>query len=163
MTISNRKFQHPPLFFDNNELTNVTQHKHLGLTFTANLSWSLHVSEIVNSASKCGQVLRCFMYQIDRKSLETIYFTFIQPKLEYACQVWDDCNQGDKEALERVQHNAARIVTGAKKGTSHIYLNQELKWQSLSERKNNVKLQQMHRMAPSRVKCHAGRYQRDLN
>ena len=153
MTISNRKYQHPPVFFDNIELTSVDQHKHLGVTFASNLSWSPHVTGLIQSASKLCQVLRCFKHQIDRKSLETIYFTFIRPKLEYACQVWDDCNQGDKEALERVQINAARIVTGAKKGTSHFRLEQELNWQSLSERRNLVKLHHMqkivHRTAPS--------------
>ena len=56
---------------------------------------------------------------IDRKSLETIYESFIRSKLEYACIVWDDCSEQDHIALEKCQLRAARIVTGAKKGTSH--------------------------------------------
>ena len=146
MTLSNKNVQHPPLFFDNSELNNVSQHKHLGLTLTSTLSWSIHVNEIVQNASKMCNVLQQFKYQIDRKSLETIYFTFIRPKLEYACQIWDDCCERDKESLENVQLNAARIVTGAKKGTSHKLLNDELEWQSLSERRSNFKLQHIHKI-----------------
>ena len=105
MTISNKKVEHPPLYFDNTELKTVTEHKHIGLTFTNNLSWTPHVNDIVHKASKMCDVLRKLQYQIDRLSLETIYFSFIRPTLEYACQVWDDCSDNDKKAIENVQLN----------------------------------------------------------
>ena len=54
---------------------------------------------------------------IDRKSLETIYESYVWSKLEYACIVWDDCSEQDHLALEKRQLTAARIVTGTKKGT----------------------------------------------
>ena len=146
MTITNKKVEHPPLYFDNTELKSVKEHKHLGLTFKSNLSWSSHTSEIVQNGSKMCDVLKKFKYQIDRKSLETIYFSFIRPKLEYACSVWDDCTERDKIALDNVQHNAARIVTGAKKGTSHALVHDELQWPSLSERRTQFKLKHMHRI-----------------
>ena len=146
MIISNKHTIQPPLYFDNTELTSVTQHKHLGLTITRTLSWSVHIQEIVQSASKMCIVLKYFKYQIDRRSLEAIYFAFIRPKLEYASQIWDDCTEREKEALENVQLNAARIVTGAKKGTSHALLREELMWDSLSERRSMFKLQFLHKV-----------------
>lgn len=153
MIISNRQLDHPPLYFDGSILENVTSHKHLGLTLTCDLSWSQHIKEIVSKASRMINVLRQFKYSMDRKSLECIYFTFIRPKLEYGSQIWDDCTERDKDLLNNVQLNAVRIVTGAKKGTKHKYLQDEIKWQSLSERRNNAKLQHMqkivHNIAPS--------------
>ena len=146
MTITNKNVQHPPLFFDDTELNTVTQHKHLGLTLTCNLSWSSHINEIVQGASKMCNVLKQFKHVIDRKSLETIYFTFIRPRLEYACQVWDNCTDRDKDLIENVQRSAARIVTGAKKGTSHHLLHKELQWQPLSERRSQIKLLHMHKI-----------------
>jgi len=146
MAISNRTFEHPPLFFDNIQLSDISEHKHLGITLTSNLSWSAHINNIINNASKVCQVLRRLKFIIDRKSLETIYMTFIRPKLEYACQIWDDCTNEDKAALEKVQLNAARIVTGAKKGTSHELLRHELQWPTLAERRSRSKLIQMHKM-----------------
>jgi hypothetical protein len=78
-------------------------------------------------------VTRKLQYQLDRATLETIYQAFILPKVEYACQIWDDCNEREKDKLERFQITAARIVTGAKKGTSRLLLYNETYWQTLSE------------------------------
>jgi hypothetical protein len=44
--------------------------------------------------------------------LEKIYLTFIRPVLEYASEVWDNCGQINSDSLEKVQLEAARIVTG---------------------------------------------------
>ena len=65
---------------------------------------------------------------IDRKSLERIYESYVRSKLEYACFVRDDCSEQDYLALKKCQLRAARIVTGATKGTSHIKLYSETHW-----------------------------------
>ena len=90
------------------------------------------------------------MYQVDRKSLETIYLTFIRPKLEYGHIVWSDCSQKDQSLLEKCQLRAARIVTGAKKGTSHTKLYDELSWPTLGERRDQAKLLKMHNIIVDR-------------
>ena len=38
--------------------------------------------------------------ELDRRTQETIYKTFIRSKLEYACLVWDDYSEQDSEAIE---------------------------------------------------------------
>ena len=83
---------------------------------------------------------------IDRKSLETIYESFIRSKLEYTCIVWDDCSEQDHIALEKCQLRSARIVTGAKKGTSHDKLYTETQWPKLHERREKFKLCFMHKV-----------------
>ena len=82
----------------------------------------------------------------DRKSLETIYESFIRSKLEYACIVWDDCSEQDRIALEKCQLRAARIVTGAKKGTSHDKLYTETQCPKLHVRKEILKLCFIHKV-----------------
>ena len=54
-------------------------------------------------------------YEIDRKSLEIIYTTFILPILEYADVIWDNCSDYEKQELEKIQIEEARIATGATK------------------------------------------------
>jgi hypothetical protein len=39
---------HPPLYFNNVPIKNVTTHKHLGLTFSNDGSWTTHINEISN-------------------------------------------------------------------------------------------------------------------
>ena len=52
------------------------------------------------------------MFELDRQSLETIYSTFIRPVLDYANVVWDNSTHYEKEELEKMQTEVARIVVG---------------------------------------------------
>ena len=93
------------------------QHKHLGLIFNTRLSSKYHVSEIIPYVLL--DVMHKLSRGLDKRTLETIYETFIRLKLEYACIVWDDFSEQDSKAKENCQLRAARIVIRAKKGTSH--------------------------------------------
>ena len=146
MLLTNKNVNHPDLIFDGTVLENVTTHKHLGLNFSANLKWSLHIDKMLESASRMLDVSMKLQYKLDRKSLETIYLSFIRPKLEYGSIIWDDCTERDKERLENIQLRAARLVTGAKKGTSHELLYNELNWDKLGDRRQNVKILFMHKI-----------------
>ena len=95
---------------------------------------------------KLLDVMHKLSRELDRKTLETIYETFIRSKLEYACIVWDDFSEQDSKAIEDCQLRAARIVTGAKKGTSHDKLYYETQWSKLEERRYDFKLCFMHKV-----------------
>ena len=76
-------------------------------------------------------VMRRLKFILDRKSLQTIYFAFIRPLLEYADVVWDDCSKYKSNELEKVQNEAARIVTGATKLVFINALLTETRWETL--------------------------------
>ena len=103
MTCSFKKLQHPDILFDNNILQETTTHKHLGLTLSNNLSWSCHINSVIKSVSPMVDVLKKLKYSLDKDSLERIYFSFIRPKLEYGCQIWDNCSLSDAKLLEDLQ------------------------------------------------------------
>ena len=48
--------------------------------------------------------------ELDRKSLQKIYFIFIRPFLEYA-DVVDNCTKQQSNCLEKMQRGAGRIVS----------------------------------------------------
>ena len=125
----------PSLVFNNTALEKVKKHKHLGITITNNLSWASHIDELLSHVSPMVDAMRKLKYQIDRKSLETIYFSFMRPTLEYACHIWDNCSGKDADLLENDQLDVARIVCGARKGTSHNAIPEELGWESLKSRR----------------------------
>jgi hypothetical protein len=60
---------------------------------------------------------------------------FVRPIIEYCNTIDDSCTQVDSNKLEALQFDAARTVTGAKRGTSHQLLIIELGWQTLSHRR----------------------------
>ena len=140
MNCSYKKKDHPDIQFNNVTLADVEHHKHLGLTLSSNLSWAAHVNNILSSVSPMADVLKHLKYSLDRKTIETIYFSFVRPKLEYGSHIWDNCSKQDSEALEKFQLSIARIVTGARKGTSHELLYQETSWQTLAERRSTCKM-----------------------
>ena len=90
--------------------------------------------------------MRKLKFQLDRKSLETIYTSFIRPLLEYANVVWANCTQYESEELEKIHNEAARIVTGATKLVSIESLEADTGWESLAARREKHKLIQYYKM-----------------
>jgi hypothetical protein len=90
MTISRKinKPDHPPFYMDNNDISTVSEHKHLGLVISDNGSWEKHIDMITGKAYKRINILRKFKFILDRKTLEKIYFTLVRPLLEYADVIW---------------------------------------------------------------------------
>ena len=81
--------QHPSLFFNGISLNEVPSHRHLGLTFSTDLSWDVHVNNIIGKVIPKLNIMRKLKFRLDRNSLQQIYFSFIRPLLEYADIVWD--------------------------------------------------------------------------
>ncbi|PJE78268.1 hypothetical protein CI610_02801 [invertebrate metagenome] len=148
MTVSKKtnKPIHPSLFMNNTILTEVTSHTHLGITLSANGNWTDHLQHIISKASKKLAVLRNLKFSIDRKSLQTLYCSFIRPLLEYGDIVWDNITLGQSKLLESIQLEAARIITGATKLTSHDRLYLESGLDTLVNRRRKHKIIKFHQM-----------------
>ena len=91
-------------------------------------------------------IMRKLKFQLDRKSLETIYIVFIRPLLEYGDVIWDNCTQYEKRELDKIQNEAARIVTGATKLVSLNTLYSEIRWETLEQRRKNHRLTLFYKM-----------------
>ena len=101
-----------PLFIKDHCMSPVLSAKVLGLYFSSDLSWNLHVEHIVCKASKRLFFLRVLKRSgLGGSSLIQVYITCIRPVLEYACQVWN-LNSPDylKEEIEIIQKRALRII-----------------------------------------------------
>ena len=90
--------------------------------------------------------MRRLKYFLDKGTLEKIYFAYVRPIMEYSSAVWDNCTIAQSTKLEQLQLDAARITTGAVKGTKHMLLYNETGWQTLSERRENSQLSIMYKM-----------------
>ena len=101
-------------------------------------TWHEHINYITSRAWIRLNVMRKLKFILDRKSLEIIYTSFIRPILEYADVVWDNCTQYEINALEKIQIQAARIVTGTTTLVSLDKLYQETGWETLEERKKSI-------------------------
>ena len=79
--------------------------------------------------------MRRFKFDLHRKSLQIIYFSFIRPLLEYAD---NNCTQDESLGLEQIQYEDARIVTGATRLVSINSLLTETGWETLSAKRKNI-------------------------
>ena len=86
-------------------------------------------------------MLKPMKFKLQRKTLEALYKSVVRSCLEYADIVWHGCCDADRDLLESLQYEAARLVTGALKGT----------WITLKDRRNDRKLIMMYKIVNSLV------------
>jgi hypothetical protein len=121
--------------FNNTLIQTVNTHKHLGVIFSCDCKWTKHINTIIERASKQLNTWRKFKFKLSRQYLENIYITFIRPILEYGFEVWDNCGAVNSDRLEKVQTEAARIVTGLTSYASLDSIYCETGWDELIVRR----------------------------
>ena len=84
--------------------------------------------------------MRMLKFILDRKSLEIIYTSFIRPILEYVDAVRDNCTHYEIDAVEKIQIDAARILTGTSNLVSLEKLYNETCWETLEQKRQKHKL-----------------------
>ena len=130
-----KKVCHPPLCFNNN-VSQASSQKHLGLTLDNRLTFDEHLTNVSNKISKTIGMLRKLQNILPRPALLTIYKCFIRPHLDYGDIIYDQaCNFSFHQNLESIQHNAALALTGVIRGSSRKTLYQELGLESLQLRR----------------------------
>ena len=130
----------PPLYFDGQVVDEVKSHKHLGVLLSSDLSWNAHIDAACLKATRRLDIMRSFKYLLSRRALEQIYFVFIRPIIEYGDVLYDGCGLMNEAKLNKVQYEAAKIVSGAMHGTSYDLLLKDLGWEPLKSRRERHKL-----------------------
>ena len=76
---------HPPVFMNQTQNEQVTSHKHLGLVTDSNdCTWHEHMDFIKTKAWVRINIMRKLKFKLDRRSLKTIYLSFIRPVIKYS-------------------------------------------------------------------------------
>ena len=131
MVISFRQNINPiNLKFYSENLNQVDNHKHLGVTISSNSKWAEHINNICQKATKQILVLRKLKFILNRNNLDKLYVTYILPLLEYACEIWDGFCSRDADKLEHLQFEAAWIITGLPKFANKESLYFETGWET---------------------------------
>ena len=78
------KQYHHPVMLNQTQIAEVNSHKHLGIIFSNDCTWHEHLELVKSKAWKRINLMRKLKCQLDRKSLQTFYFSFILPLLIYA-------------------------------------------------------------------------------
>ena len=132
------------MFFDNIPISFVDSHKQLGVTLSSNGQLHSHVENIVNSAGKILALMRKLKFPISRNALNQMNMSYLLPVVVYASVVWDGCSEQDSQTLQKIQNEAARLVTGLTSSVSLENLYKECRWLTLSQRRQQHKLSFMY-------------------
>ena len=137
---------HPPLFFHGLIVNKVNHHKHLGLIIDSKLTFSNRIIEQINKSRKLLGILKLLSSYLPLHSLNQIYKMYIRPRLDYCDVIYHILPLSNgyfssvtlhtlMESIERIQYQAALLITGTWKGTSKNKLYNELGWESLTDRR----------------------------
>ena len=105
--------------------------------------------------------MKGFKFKLPRLTLEILYKSLVRSKMEYANIVWDGCTTGesdDSDLLESVQYDAAKLISGAMKGTHRESVLIDCGLHTLNNRRKIHKLLLLYKM----VKDLAPSYLSDL-
>ena len=69
--------EHPEInfTFEDNIISTIESHRHLGVTFSTDAKWNAHIENIVSSVSKHIHILRKLIFKINRSNLEKTLFS----------------------------------------------------------------------------------------
>ena len=93
-------------------LSQVTDCPYLGIQLDQCLKWDAHVLNLCKKVASKLSVLNRLRNILSREMLSRQYLLCIQPCIDYAISVWGTCSKQLKDMITRLQHRAARIVTG---------------------------------------------------
>ena len=145
---------HPNLILQGQVIESVMTHKHLGIVLSHNLRWSAHINDIVAKCTKKINLMKKFKFELDRKSLETIYFSFIRPTMEYGDSLFAGTYDSDLCKLDRLQLDSMRIVTGATEKSNIALLYEDLNWSPLDVRRKTHCLTLMYKILNGQTPDH---------
>ncbi len=137
----------PSLFIGNVKLKRVKHKKILGVTVDENLSWHAHITNTVKKVKSGLSVLRQIRDFVPVDALKKVYYAIIQPHFDYCSSVWDNCNKGFKEKLQKLQNRAGRVITRSGYDIRSAEILEKLGWLTLEHRWHLNKALLMHKIA----------------
>ena len=106
----------------NQQLQQVPSYKYLGVTLDSVLSYSNHITTILNTVSHKSYILSKISHYITKRSVIRIYKSMILPYFDYADIVFDKVNCSELEKLQRAQNRYLQICLLANNKTNTDYI-----------------------------------------
>ena len=135
---------------NNTILKHVSDIRYLGIHFSSDLKWNLHVSNTTKRANSTLGFLRRNLRNCPPSCRRTAYMALVRSALEYGAVVWDPYSITNIDRLERIQHRAARFITGdynSRKTGCITEMLRSLKLQPLQVRRKQLRLILLYKIA----------------
>ena len=127
-----------PIKLGNTPLKEDEEATYLGVTFDKRMTWKPHITKAETKARRKLAILRKLAgttWGANEKTLKTVYQGSVRPHLEYGSTAWSTCAKTTQQALDKVQNQALRIITGAMRSTPIKDMEQLTSIQPLNQRR----------------------------
>ena len=109
--------------------------KYLGVAPQSDLKFGNHIADKILKAKKQIGMIRTALYWAPEKAKLIVFKSLCRPHLEYASCAWDPTASRDIEALEMVQKQGVRMISGLKRRKGISEAKEKLHLQRLDERR----------------------------
>lgn len=121
---------------------------YLGVTFDKRQTWKAHISRVEGTARRKLGMMRKLAgttWGANEQILKTVYQGTVRPTMEYSSATWSTTAKTNQQALDKVQNQALRIITGATKSTPIAFMEKLTGIQTLHERRQTKVLLQANK------------------
>ena len=105
----------PTITFNNIELKRESSVKFLGVLIDEKITWNKHIELVENKISNNIGILHRSSYYLDKKSLKSIYFSFINNYVNYCNIAWACTGRTKLDKILKKQKHAIRIIYNKEK------------------------------------------------
>ena len=124
-----------PVDLNNSPVQLCESHKHLGIILDRHLNFHEHIARKIKICNKLISTIKHLSFHLPRKSLLTIYKSFVRPHLDYGDIIYDNPENETLNKLENVKYQACLAITGTFQGTSRESLYRDLGLECLQTRR----------------------------
>ena len=136
-----------PVLLEGQPVNILVHHKHLGITFQSDLSWSAHLEKLISKGTQRAGLLKLMSRTLPSDVIAKLYLHYVRPVLEYASPLWHSATPATTAlAMERIQASIARTVLRADWMTPKDQLLEQLAWPSLRWRRTVASLAMFHKL-----------------
>ena len=98
---------HPPVTFNNDNVTTCSHKKHLGVVLDSNLYFNSHIDQKIKKYNKMIGLIKRLSANLLLNALLTMYKSFIKPHLNYGDILYDKpSNKNFQNRMQKVQYRA---------------------------------------------------------
>ena len=124
----------PTMTINDNQVSQVTTAKSLGVTIDNKLDWSGHIDKLTKKVTSGIGAIKRIRHLVPQATLHLIYHALIQPQFDSCNIVWENCGITLLNKIQKLQNRAARVLTYSNYDAAAGHLFELLGWKNLASK-----------------------------
>ena len=120
----------PTITIYDNQVSQVTTAKSLGVTIDNKLDWRSHIDKLTKKVASGTGAIKRIRHLVPQATLLLIYQALIQPHFDYFNFVWGNCGITLQNKVQKLQNRAARVLTNLNYDADAGHLFELLRWKN---------------------------------